>query len=289
VNGNVATGYSGTVAFTSTDPQATLPANYTFTADDAGTHAFPASVTLRTAGGATVTATDQADNAIAGAQSVTVTAAAAAQLALSGVPANTTAGVAYDLTVTAQDAFGNTVTGYTGTVQFSSSDPQAVLPSDYAFQSGDAGARSFPGGVTFKTAGAQTLQATDASNAAIAGGLATTVAPAAVAELRFTAQPANTLSGESIAPPVVVTAYDAFGNVATNFTGIIRVGIATNPTGAILFGTFDVRAALGVATYTDLAIVDAATGYTLAASVFGVPSVTEAISALFDITLPAPE
>jgi hypothetical protein len=288
VNGNVATGYTGTIAFTSNDPQADLPASYTFTAADAGTHAFPASVTLRTAGSVTVTATDQVDNTITGAQAVDVTPAAAAQLALSGVPPNTTAGAPHDLTVIAQDAFGNTATGYTGTVQFSSSDPNAILPADYTFQPGDAGVHSFAGGVTFTTAGTQTLQATDAANASIADNLETTVAPAAVAELRFTTQPTNTLAGETISL-VVVTAYDAFGNVATNFTGQIRVGIGTNPTGAILFGTFQVRPVLGVATYNDLIIVDAGSGYTLAASVVLQPGEPGATSEAFDITAAAPE
>lgn len=39
--GNVATGYRGTVRFSSTDPAATLPADYTFTAVDQGRHSFP--------------------------------------------------------------------------------------------------------------------------------------------------------------------------------------------------------------------------------------------------------
>src|SRR5206468_3200047 len=45
--GNIATGYTGTVHFTSTDTQAALPADYTFTAADAGVHTF--TVTLKTA------------------------------------------------------------------------------------------------------------------------------------------------------------------------------------------------------------------------------------------------
>ena len=44
--GNVATGYRGTVHFTSSDALATLPTNYTFSAADAGVHQF--SVTLVT-------------------------------------------------------------------------------------------------------------------------------------------------------------------------------------------------------------------------------------------------
>src|SRR5688572_19054835 len=48
VSGTVATLYTGTIAFTSNDPLAMLPASYTFTAADAGTHTF-SPVTLRTA------------------------------------------------------------------------------------------------------------------------------------------------------------------------------------------------------------------------------------------------
>ncbi|MFO0953221.1 MAG: hypothetical protein U0835_19110 [Isosphaeraceae bacterium] len=44
----VGTGYTGTIHFSSSDVQAGLPADYTFTADDAGVHTF--NVTLRTAG-----------------------------------------------------------------------------------------------------------------------------------------------------------------------------------------------------------------------------------------------
>src|SRR5262249_31170847 len=39
-SGNTATGYRGTVHFTSSDSQAALPADYTFTAADAGVHTF---------------------------------------------------------------------------------------------------------------------------------------------------------------------------------------------------------------------------------------------------------
>ena len=45
---NVATHYDGTVSFSTTDPGSgvVLPANYTFTADDAGVHTFASAVTL---------------------------------------------------------------------------------------------------------------------------------------------------------------------------------------------------------------------------------------------------
>ena len=58
------TGYTGTVHFTSSDGPAVLPANYTFTGGDAGTHVF--SVTLKTAGTQSITATDTVTGSITG-------------------------------------------------------------------------------------------------------------------------------------------------------------------------------------------------------------------------------
>jgi lysophospholipase L1-like esterase len=58
-SGNVATGYTGTVRFTSTDALAILPASYTFTGADAGAHTF--SVTLLTPSNQTITVADVAD------------------------------------------------------------------------------------------------------------------------------------------------------------------------------------------------------------------------------------
>jgi len=52
---------------------------------------------------------------------------------LANVPAVATAGTAFSFTISAQDPNGRVATGYLGTVHFTSSDPQAVLPPDYAF------------------------------------------------------------------------------------------------------------------------------------------------------------
>ena len=71
-SGNTATGYTGTVHFTATDPAAALPPDYTFVSADAGSHTFP--VTLKTAGSVVVTATDVANTSITGNQAVTVPA-----------------------------------------------------------------------------------------------------------------------------------------------------------------------------------------------------------------------
>src|SRR5262249_15648096 len=66
------------------------------------------------------TATDTANAAVAGSQSVTVIPAAASRLLLSA-PASVKAGARFSLTVTVVDAYGNVVTGYRGTIRFGSS------------------------------------------------------------------------------------------------------------------------------------------------------------------------
>jgi len=68
--GKPATSYIGTVTFTSTDPVAYLPAQYTFTAADAGAHDF--ATTLNTAGMQTLTSTDTADAGLTASDSTTV-------------------------------------------------------------------------------------------------------------------------------------------------------------------------------------------------------------------------
>ncbi len=125
--------YTGTVHFTSSDAQAVLPADYTFTGRlTHGSHTF--SATLKTAGEQSITATDTADGSITGSQTaITVTPAATTTLVVAGFTDPTTAGDSHSFTVTAKDAYGNTTPAYTGTVHVTSSDAQAVLPADYAF------------------------------------------------------------------------------------------------------------------------------------------------------------
>jgi hypothetical protein len=162
---NIATGYTGTVSFTSSDPKASLPVNYTFTAGDNGEHSFL--VTLRTAGSDSIAVSDTASN-ISGALAQQVDAATTASLQLTG-PDATPAGQPFSLAVTALDKFGNQVPGYTGTIHFSSTDGAAVLPPDYTFVAGDNGMHIFQ--ATINTIGGQTVTATDTVNPKISGTL----------------------------------------------------------------------------------------------------------------------
>jgi hypothetical protein len=156
-SGNVVPGYTCTVHFTSTDAAAGLPTDYTFTAADNGVHTF--SITFPTAGAQTLTVMDTMTG-ISGTQGITVNPAAASQLVLTA-PTVVTALTPFRLTVTALDPYGNRVTGYTGTVHFTSSDSLALLPADYTFTTTDAGQHTFSRGLILWQTGAQTITTTD--------------------------------------------------------------------------------------------------------------------------------
>jgi len=213
--GNTVTGYTGTVRFTSSDTQAVLPANYTFTGGDAGTHTF--SATLKTAGARTITTTDTANASMnATSSAITVKAATAVKAAVT-TPALATAGTGFSVTVTIQDAYGNTATGYVGTIRFTSNDAQAVLPPNYTFTSGDAGVRVFT--TTLKTAGTKTLTATDTVTASITGSASVSVKAGAAVRVSVVAP---TSVSRRVAFNMTVTLFDAYNNIATGYLGTLH-------------------------------------------------------------------
>jgi hypothetical protein len=167
-DGSIDTSYTDTVYFTSSDTRAALPANYTFTAADAGSHTF--SATLKTAGRQSITTTDTANASITGTEGgITVQPAAASKFVLTA-PSSVRARVSFSLTLTVEDAYGNLVTGYTGTVHFSSTDGTALLPANYTFTAGDAGVHTFTGLVLHKK-GKQKITITDTLNSALTGSV----------------------------------------------------------------------------------------------------------------------
>jgi hypothetical protein len=83
-------------------------------------------------------------------------------LVLVGYPSPVKAGGSHLFTVSAEDAYGNLISGYRGTVHFTSSDPQAALPADYTFRAADTGIHLFH--ATLNTTGTQSITVTDKSN-----------------------------------------------------------------------------------------------------------------------------
>jgi hypothetical protein len=210
-DGSVATSYSGTVHFTSSDAQAALPPDSALT-NGSGTY----QVTFKSAGKQTVTASDVGGRLSSGTtSSISVTPGTVAQFSVSTSSGSMTAGTSLSVTVTAEDAANNPVTSYTGTVHFMSTDAQAILPADSTLTNGTG---NFS--VTLKTSGSQTISATDKSTTSITG----TSSPVAVS-----AGPAATLSVQApaavttgIAFSVTVRALDTFSNVATSYSGTVH-------------------------------------------------------------------
>lgn len=130
--GLVLNSYDGTIQGT---PLVTSPPTpYTFTGTNSG-------------GTCTVTKT------------ITVQEAPLASFRVEGFPASTAPGASHSVTVSARDAGGNLITGYRGTIHFSSTDPLAALPADYTFTAADSGVHDFS--VALQTIGTATIQVSD--------------------------------------------------------------------------------------------------------------------------------
>src|SRR5207253_10267216 len=102
-------------------------------------------------------------------------------LTVTGPTGPLTAGVPATYTVTAQKLDGGTAPGYSGTIHFSSDDPQAGLPADATLTNG---AGTFT--VILRTAGDRKVTVTDPFNLFSAVSDPVTVVHAAATFLRIT-------------------------------------------------------------------------------------------------------
>jgi hypothetical protein len=263
--GNTATGYTGTVAITSSDIQAVLPPSATLTN---GVRFFV--VTLKTAGTQSIIATDTVTSTITGSQTGIIVNAggSAASFVVSGFTNPVAAGTAGSVTVTAVDAYGNVVTGYAGTVAITSSDAKAVLPASAGLINGLG---SFA--VTLKTAGSQSITATDTVTNSMTGSqTGITVTAGSLASFTF-----GTISSPTAGTPfmITITAYDASGNVATNYAGTAMLTDVTgslSPTSAtFIAGVYSGPVTISKTMVNDaITVTDSASGVTATSTAFTV-------------------
>jgi len=212
---NVVKGYTGALHFTSTDAQATLPADTVLTG---GSKQYI--VKLKAPGAQTVTVTDTSNGALTVTTNPITVGVIASKLVVTA-PAAATAGGPLTVTVTAMDASGNTATSYSGIVHITSTDAQAVLPADATLTNG-VGTFS----VTLKTAASQTITATDTVTASIKGAKSGIVVSAAAASQLLISAPATATHNVAIYP--VLTVKDAYGNLAKGYTGTLQI-TSTDP------------------------------------------------------------
>jgi rhamnogalacturonan endolyase len=83
------------------------------------------------------------------------------------------AGVPFSVTVTVQDAYGNTVTGYQGMVHFQLTGPQMAM-ANYTFTAADMGSHTFSN-LVLNQAGDYTLTGTDTADPTVSGSTPFTV------------------------------------------------------------------------------------------------------------------
>jgi adhesin/invasin len=214
---NVASGYTHAVHFTSTDAQAALPGDYTFTAQDAGHHVF-GNVALRTSGAQSVTVAELNANPLTASLAVEVTSDAADHLELAGLASDVTAGASHALVFSARDRFGNLVTGYADTVHFTSNDTQAVLPADFTFvPARDAGQHEFS--VTLRTSGSRSVTVTEQGGSGLSVTASTLVAAAAAHHMTLALATGLPVAGQPV--DATVTLFDAFENQASGYRGTV--------------------------------------------------------------------
>src|SRR5207247_1000232 len=239
---SVASAVSHIINIRATDCNAVVPAD---TALVSGTRTL--SVTLKTAGSATLTVSDIDDPSKTSNTSpaITVNAGAMAKLQLlvpgetaapgsatgkTGTPSDQTASIGYSVTVRAVDANWNLVSS-THTVGITCTDPNDLLPANAALV---AGTKSFS--LTNKTAGSWTITATDITDSTKTANTSPsiTVNSGAFTKLQIlmpgeTAAPGTT-SGKTGTPTaqtagtpfnVTVNAVDANWNVATTTTDTV--------------------------------------------------------------------
>jgi hypothetical protein len=167
-----------------------------------------------------VTVVDTAHPTVQGTANVLVTPGEVSAFQVTGFPSPARAGSIHTYTVTALDAYGNTVTDYQGTVHFQSTDPRAILYDDYTFTADDAGRHTFFAAVTLFQAGFQTLTVEDLQDTTLKATGTIFVQPASVASFDVVAAgPVH--AGEPF--DLTVTARDAYGNVVTDYQGTVSL------------------------------------------------------------------
>jgi hypothetical protein len=209
-----------------------------------------------------------------------ITAGAAAKLVFAQQPSNAAAGASITpaVTVQIQDAGGNLTNSTAAVTLAIATNPSSATLGGTVSVNAVAGVATFGNLSIDKTGTGYTL---GAASTGLTGATSSafTISAGAAAKLVFAQQPSNAVAGASIAPPVTVQVQDANGNM-TSSSVVVTLAIGTNPGAGTLSGTATASAVAGVATFSNLSINKAGTGYTLAASSAGL---TGATSSAFNI------
>jgi 6-phosphogluconolactonase (cycloisomerase 2 family) len=193
------------------------------------------------------------------------------RLAFTVQPTGAFAGVAMKpLTVSVQDGVGNTVSSASMniTVAIGTNAGSGTL-------SGAITVAAVGGVATFSNLSLDSPGSGYTLTASANGSTTATSSPFDVAPdgLVFTAQPTDTLNGQTISP-VAVTVQASDGTIASSANMNVTVAIGTNPNGGTLSGATTVASVGGVATFSNLSLDRPGSGYTLMATANGASPAT---------------
>jgi hypothetical protein len=196
-------------------------------------------------------------------------------------PASTQAGALITSVVQVVDAFGNAVTASNDAIDiWIGTNPSGGTLSGTTTVAAVQGVATFLDLRIDKVGVGYTLEAGSAGRPP-AVSQPFDITPAAPTTLAFTTQPSDVLAGDSMTPPVQVAVVDPLGNRIPGDTRAVTLSLGVNPAGSKLGGTLTVSAVDGVATFPDLTLDQAGSGYTLVASA---PGITPASSAPFAVS-----
>jgi hypothetical protein len=143
-------------------------------------------------------------------------------------------GVQFNLTLTMQSSTtAATLSAYTGTVHFTSSDAAAVLPADYTFVSGDAGAHTFQ--FTMNTLGNQTISVADTRTTGFTGTANVNVST--VADLATTLSPTQITTTQGVTGLTFATAIRNNGGTASTGAVTVNATLGSGLTATAIAGT----------------------------------------------------
>jgi large repetitive protein len=210
--------------------------------------------------------------------SFTVASAVATQLVLTAVPTTGIAGQTLAaITVEARDAGGNLVTTFTGPVTLAlGANPGGATITGTGPVNAVGGVATFSAVQISTAANGYTVVASSAGLASATSG-SIDIAAAAVGgatQLGFSVQPSEVGRNAPITPAVQVEVRNASGARVTTATTSVTIVIAVNPGSSTLSGTLTRAAVNGVATFGNLQLDRAGTGYTLRATASGLTAAT---------------
>lgn len=220
--------------------------------------------TSRGDGAATISAVAQG---VPGYATVTVNQSVAG-LAFVTDPTDATAGDAIDpaIQVEVVDASGNRVESASLAVTLGvGANPGGGVLTGTKTVNAVSGVATFSG-LAIEAAGAGYTLTAAASGVPGASSASFDIDAGPAAGLAFGVQPTAGTAGAALSPAVEVRIIDAYGNLVDDATNAVNLALGANPGNDTLGGTVTAAAAAGVATFDDLSLTVATSGYTLAAS-----------------------